>query len=147
MSKEENIKPKRPWFQFSLRTMFVLVTLVCVLLSWVGYSLNWIKQRREVLSRCLVAQEWLELGLDGRLHHASRSAPSFLWLFGELGYSRLTIKFGEGDFECDMEQSDIEFVARAARLFPEAKSVEGFRAVTDDPFSRSPKYTFAMPGS
>jgi hypothetical protein len=38
--------PRRRWYQFSLRTMFVLVTVACVVLAWVGYSLNWIRQRR-----------------------------------------------------------------------------------------------------
>jgi hypothetical protein len=40
-------KPKRPWYQFSLRTMFVVVTLVCVVLAWVGYSLNWKRETQE----------------------------------------------------------------------------------------------------
>ncbi len=34
--------PNRRWFRFSLRTMFVVVTVLCV---WLGYHLNWIRER------------------------------------------------------------------------------------------------------
>jgi hypothetical protein len=40
---------RRRWYQFSLRTMFVAVTLVAIPLAWVGYSLSWIRQRHEAL--------------------------------------------------------------------------------------------------
>jgi len=33
-------------YQFSLRTMFVLTVVVSIPLAWVGYSLNWIRERR-----------------------------------------------------------------------------------------------------
>ena len=34
-------KPRR-WFRFSVRTMFVVVTVVC---AWLGYHTNWIGER------------------------------------------------------------------------------------------------------
>ena len=37
-------KPKRRWFRFSLRTLFVLVTVLCV---WLGYQVNLVSQRRD----------------------------------------------------------------------------------------------------
>ena len=40
--------PNRRWFRFSLRTMFVVVTLVG---CWLGNSLIWIKQRHELLDK------------------------------------------------------------------------------------------------
>jgi hypothetical protein len=40
--------PKRRWFAFSLRTLFVVVTLVA---CWLGYELNWIRQRRDFAAR------------------------------------------------------------------------------------------------
>ena len=39
-------KPRR--FRFSLRTLFVVVTLVG---CWLGYQLNWIRQRHDMLPR------------------------------------------------------------------------------------------------
>ena len=43
---EENPKPRRRWFRFSLRTMLVLVTVISVYLGWAA---NWKRQRREFL--------------------------------------------------------------------------------------------------
>ena len=40
--------PRRRWFRFSLRTLFVVVT---VLGCWLGYQLNWIRERHAVLAR------------------------------------------------------------------------------------------------
>ncbi len=36
---------RRRWFRFSLRTMFVLVTVIAI---FVGYHVNWIRQRNEL---------------------------------------------------------------------------------------------------
>jgi hypothetical protein len=38
----ETAKPKRRGFQFSLRTLFIVLTLVGI---WLGYHVNWIRQR------------------------------------------------------------------------------------------------------
>ena len=38
--------PKRRWPRFTLRTLFVVVT---VFGCWMGYQLNWIRQRHVVL--------------------------------------------------------------------------------------------------
>lgn len=41
-------KPKaRRWFRFSLRTMFVLVTVIGGTLGWIGYNLQWIRAREK----------------------------------------------------------------------------------------------------
>jgi hypothetical protein len=39
--------PRRRWFAFSLRALFVVVT---VFGCWLGYQLNWIRERHEALS-------------------------------------------------------------------------------------------------
>ena len=36
----------RRYFQFSLRTLFALMTILCV---WLGYQLNWIRERHKAL--------------------------------------------------------------------------------------------------
>ena len=43
-------KPKRRWFRYSLRTMFVVVTLVC---GWLWWQLRIVHQRRGML-------KWIE---------------------------------------------------------------------------------------
>jgi len=42
-------KPSRHWFQFSLRTMFVLATAVVIFLAWLGWNVNLVRQRRAML--------------------------------------------------------------------------------------------------
>ena len=41
-------KPKRRWFRFSLRTLFVLMTVIGV---WLGYQASSVRQRKQLLSR------------------------------------------------------------------------------------------------
>ena len=42
--------PRRRWFRFSLKTLFVVLTLFGV---WLGVQVNWIRQRRE-------ARQWIK---------------------------------------------------------------------------------------
>jgi hypothetical protein len=92
-----NSKPKRRWYQFSLRTMFVLVFVVSAPLAWVGCSLSWIRQRHEALD---ARQVYDSSG------SAATTAPGGLWLFGDRGV--ITIF-------CSAENAEL-----ARRLFPEA---------------------------
>jgi hypothetical protein len=92
-----NKPSKRRWYQFSLRTMFVLVFVVSVPLAWVGYSLSWIRQRHEALDTRQVYDF---------SDSAATTAPGGLWLFGERGV--ITIF-------CSTENAEF-----ARRLFPEA---------------------------
>jgi hypothetical protein len=45
-------RPER-WPQFTLRGLFVLVTILGVFLGWLGVQVKWIKDRREAI-------EWVE---------------------------------------------------------------------------------------
>ena len=47
----DRVKPKRRWFRFGLRTLFVLVARVGVAAGWVACQLNWIQQRHEFFKR------------------------------------------------------------------------------------------------
>ena len=96
---DDKPKTKRRWYQFSLRTMFVGMTLACVgfavMVRWVQSSREWIRER----------QEWL------RVHAYSTeepptAAPLLLRLFGEEGIKSTWYHSGEK--------------AEAERLFPEA---------------------------
>jgi len=73
--------PKRRWLSFSLRTLFVAMTVLCV---WLGYHLNWIRQRQQA-REWLAADEhsWYAPSLVGARTQAS--APWSLRLFGEKG--------------------------------------------------------------
>jgi hypothetical protein len=88
-------KTKRRWYQFSLRTMFVLVVVVSIPMAWVGFQFNWIRQRRQ----------WLR----GHAHTTvdpPTPIPASLAIFGETGVQSTWYFPGEE--------------AEARRLFPEA---------------------------
>src|SRR5688572_20778819 len=94
--------PRRSWRpRFGLRTMFLLVTVFCV---WLGYQLNWIRQRHAALGEgALVVRNTCR---------PPARAPGGLWLFGERGVKSIAVESG----------SDSE-VDRACALFPEAQVV------------------------
>jgi hypothetical protein len=101
---------RRRWFQFSLRTFFVLVTFVCVSVGyWVHWSKEWIRERHEAISservRCLPADPFRETPI-------AVSAPGFLWVFGEHGVHTIFYKRGEEEL--------------AKRLFPESHVIFNF---------------------
>ena len=93
---------RRRWFASSLRALFVGVTLAAVLLGWVGYSLNWIRERRAMLD---------QIGPDP--FGVTVKAPAGLWIFGEVGTDSI-------EEETTPEMVDVER-RRLGRLFPEAK--------------------------
>lgn len=76
--------PRRRWFSFSLRTLFVLVTVLGVFLTWLGVQLKWIQDRKEAL-------KWLADG-HGMFHEGFEDrmpiAPLSVRIFGEpaIGY-------------------------------------------------------------
>ena len=95
-------KPKRRWYQFSLRTFFVLVTLVCVGFGWLGWQLRIVWDRRDFLQNHTV---WYGPSNGDKLPR--HEIPFYrLWL-GDEEVKRLDVRC-EGD------------VTVAAKLFPEA---------------------------
>jgi hypothetical protein len=94
-------KPRHRWYQFSLRTFFVLVTLVCVGFGyWVHWSREWIRLRHE----WMISKPGFFIGND--YGAPNPSAPGGLWLLGEEGANRIYVA-----------KSDVQ---EAMRLFPEA---------------------------
>ncbi len=118
MADSLTIASERRWPRFSLRTLFIAVT---VFACWLGYEFNWIHQRHRALSsgrftgdRKLVTALGKGSGLP-----TSATAPGLLWLFGEPGYASIGIMVPERiPFELTVaEQSEFD---RVAQLFPEA---------------------------
>jgi hypothetical protein len=90
----------RRWFQFETRTIFLAVTVLAV---WLGWEMNWIKQRHAVLENNDVIVSSVGIPWEG-------VAPSPLGWFGESG-------IGTGII-FPSETTDDE-VNRVRRLFPE----------------------------
>ncbi len=107
--------PKRQWFAFSLRTLFVVVTVSA---CWLGYQLNWIKERHSLIGapqQTGVEPEYgialMPMSLLASLQVESKDAPWPLRWLGERGVCTLYIRD-------NMSESE---VARIRALFPEAE--------------------------
>jgi len=76
--------PRRRWFRFafSLRTLFVVVT---VFGCWLGYQLNWIRQRREFLGGPVPGSGVAHFGHFSAWQDRPVDAPWQLRLLGESG--------------------------------------------------------------
>jgi hypothetical protein len=97
---------KRRWFRFGLRTLFVIVT---VFGCWLGYQVNWIRQRHSALASGVVQGEIPNTPYVLQ----TTTAPRLLWLFGETGYKRLLVRF----FGVEPSQAERD---KIKELFPEA---------------------------
>jgi hypothetical protein len=116
-------RPRRRWLRFSLRTLFLLVTLVAV---WLGWSLNWIRQRQYVVAHSSVETTSWETG-------EPVNAPGLLWLFGEPGYYDVRVLFGPDDPR-DNTPAEVAFATGFKDLFPEAQVFGvAIRTHTPDP--------------
>jgi len=49
MTDTETPKPKRRWYQYSLRTLFVVMTMVACFCSWYAYEMNEAAKRRAAI--------------------------------------------------------------------------------------------------
>jgi hypothetical protein len=122
--------------------MFVVVTVFAV---FVGYHVNWIRQRQDAEA----SANWYRLstdesGIDLILKKPRPRAPGLLWLFGENGHSQCLLFFGYQPTEhftysnrelTPLEQSE---VSRIKRLFPEAR-IEAEASVAYPSLSQQPK--------
>jgi hypothetical protein len=117
-------RPRRRWFAFRLRTLFVLVAVLSIPLAWAGYPLNWIRERRKFLymknepfdmvdnvppemESFMVT--FLYQDPDTYKYYDRPRAPGGLWLFGEEGYPKI-----------EFLHASPELMERTRRLFPEA---------------------------
>lgn len=104
--------PKRRWFRWSLRTLFVVVTLVC---CWLGYAIPWIKQRHAFLAQPGINIDNINDSPPATLNRWGNNWPVFapggLWLLGEHGF--VSVWLPPNFWTPERE-------AEAARLFPEA---------------------------
>lgn len=112
---ETKATPRRRWFRFGLRTMFVVLTMFSL---WLGWQANWIRERHSLIDapqQTGVEPEYdvisQSMSLRAPLQVETKDAPwPLLWL-GERGVYTLYIRD-------DMPKAE---VARIRALFPEAE--------------------------
>jgi hypothetical protein len=113
--------PRRRWFRFTfgLRTLFVLVTVLCVVPGgWVAYQLNWIRERHAFLDQCKREQsegfgDWSLIAIPNDREFRPMGPmlpPDALRIFGEEGGAGFAVVRDIGPQQ----------LANAERLFPEA---------------------------
>jgi len=110
---------KWSWLTFSLRTLFVVVTVLAV---FIAYHVNWIRQRNEFIARERAAAEAREVpvAFDGPGDETRHPPPPvFLRAFLVQGYSVMFV-IAEGSTEAALTADDWERLREARRLFPEA---------------------------
>jgi hypothetical protein len=106
---------ERRRFQFSLRTLLVVMALVGVA-GWLGLKLNWIRQRHAFLRSSEATGEF-DMPID------ECRPPGLLGMFGEKGrrWIFIHVKSSDRDVRSDAELARV----RAARwLFPESEIEE-----------------------
>jgi hypothetical protein len=106
--------PKRHWFRFSLRTLFVLVTIFGVGAGWVAYQLNWVRERHKFLRTLAGDAKERSSFLRSEVPHLypqpKRTLPIVARIIGEQPYSLIILP-----------QSYNQMLIEEARsLFPES---------------------------
>jgi hypothetical protein len=102
-------KPRR-WFRFSLRMLFLLVALVAI---WLGYHLNWIRQRHAARAWVKGQAEYFDDVPVQQGAFPGAHAPWRIRMLGEDGVTSIWVVVRKE--AVDPEQQRLE------GLFPEAK--------------------------
>ena len=111
--------PKRRWFQWSLRTLFVVVTLVGCATGWVVYQINWIRQRSEFVASEKRIHERRGVAVTIAYTYPGKQpvrAPFMLWTLGETGFSDICV-LADGIDTQRLTENDMERVRQARYLF------------------------------
>ena len=103
--------PKRRWFAFSLRTLFVVVTVAAAIIAFLASELRWVRERQEFLDRAERDRESL-LGAGTYLTYPS--IPFWRRWLGDSPQYTVIVPARWPKAELD----------NARRLFPEAEEVE-----------------------
>lgn len=100
----ESKKPKRRWLSYGLRSFFILLTLLCIFLGWIGT--NWLESKREeaavekiIAAGGLIGYDYEEPGyyVIGPSENKPYGHAAFRYLFGEHIFSRVVaIDFRDG---------------------------------------------------
>jgi hypothetical protein len=133
---ESSPKPRRRWFQFSLGTLFVLVTVFAI---WLGWELKFIRERNSVREslragsvEIVQSRHWGLIRSDVQLRVGRPAAIP--WWRGMLGDEAISIiTFPPSADESDLEAASEAFPEATVGVFPGA---EGKGAVLTIPLPK-----------
>ena len=103
------MKPRR-WFRFSLRTMFVLLTVFGV---WLSVQVKWVRNRAEFKR---AHPEFFHRAAAWQAY-STVQAPWSIRLLGETGVAEVEIDY---DYEQELKPESQAVKQQAKSLFPEA---------------------------
>lgn len=115
-------KPPRIWFRFSLRTMFVLVTVFC---CWLGWESSVVRKRQAVLKefrgksayQITMADEWVKRFPAGSPQAGVARIPQIRVWLGDQAIQEISYRSYSADFSA-------QDLARLQKTFPEATAHE-----------------------
>lgn len=108
------LRPSRRSLRFSLRSLFIAVALIG---CWMGYEVNWIRQRHSALRQEGIGVHNNDLTTGSPI---VVQAPGLLWVFGERGYAIVSFTMPPGH-DWDLTPAEQADFKRIARLYPEAE--------------------------
>lgn len=119
-STTEPLKPRRR-FRFSLRTVFILVTLLGMALAWLVVQVKWMSDRRYALRYSEHAGDVLPAtAVAGPRLGPTPPAPWSIRILGEKGRRAICVVRDSKDMTDAQFEAKVE---RIQRLFPEAEIV------------------------
>lgn len=107
-------KRKFPGFQFTLRSLFLIVTALCICLGWLGWNVRQVHQRTWVQES--LSGQVADRGVYNITQTPSRQPPALWSLLGAKPIDFVGLK---------LEHNSEQDVERIQRLFPEAIVMRG----------------------
>jgi hypothetical protein len=108
---------RKPRFQFRLRTLMIVVTLLAVVCGYVGWPAKIVRERRDVVETHETRTSW---DIRPARSLSRRRAPWPLRWFGEEGFAAIYVNDNESDDE----------IENLKRLFPEAEIWRGQKCLS-----------------
>jgi hypothetical protein len=104
--KPDAPKRKRPWFQFSLRSLMIFTMVVAVACGWVGWQAKVVRDRKSELNR---AVNMRLIGIDS--DDQAKAIPWVRRLFGDVSVNSISMP----------PDTTIDELKRLRALFPESR--------------------------
>jgi hypothetical protein len=104
--KPDAPKRKRPWFQFSLRSLMIFTMVVAVACGWVGWQAKVVRDRKSELNR---AVNMRLIGIDS--DDQAKAIPWVRRLFGDVSVNSISMP----------PDTTIDELNRLRALFPESR--------------------------
>ena len=120
-------------WQFGLRSLFVSVTIVAVVLA---YHVNWIRHRHRFIAEQEQSARDNSVAISFENVDSDTRAPGVLWALCETGWWGVGV-IVEGPIPAELTSHDFERLRKARDLFPEAKIIAVHHLESDGHFTTS----------